>query len=86
MIIGRFNITDEYFGTRESAAWWDLGLKVEGESVAALSQYFDDLFAWTRETITYTHSQLHRTPYAEESTSPTAVSAQPYPATAGILA
>jgi cardiolipin synthase len=48
VIIGGFNITDDYFGTIEAGAWRDLGLKVEGDSVAALSKYFDDLFAWTQ--------------------------------------
>lgn len=48
VIIGGFNISDEYFGTVESGAWRDLGLQVEGESVACLVRYFDDLFAWTR--------------------------------------
>jgi cardiolipin synthase len=48
VIIGGFNVSDDYFGTVQSGAWRDLGLEVEGESVAALSQYFDDLFLWTR--------------------------------------
>jgi cardiolipin synthase len=46
VIIGGFNIADEYFGTIESGAWRDLGLLVEGESVASLAPYFDDLFRW----------------------------------------
>jgi cardiolipin synthase len=48
VIIGGFNISDEYFGTVESGAWRDLGLQVEGESVACLVRYYDDLFAWTQ--------------------------------------
>jgi cardiolipin synthase len=47
VIIGGFNVSDDYFGTHETGAWRDLGLKVEGESVAALAQYFDELFAWS---------------------------------------
>jgi cardiolipin synthase len=46
-IVGGYNIGDEYFGTIESGAWRDLGLEVEGPSVASLVQYFDDLFAWS---------------------------------------
>ena len=46
VIIGGFNIADEYFGTIESGAWRDLGLLVEGESVACLAPYYDDLFRW----------------------------------------
>ena len=45
-IVGGFNIGDEYFGTVESGAWRDLGLEVEGPSVASLSAYFDDMFLW----------------------------------------
>ena len=45
-IVGGFNIGDEYFGTIESGAWRDLGIEVEGPSVASLADYFDDLFAW----------------------------------------
>jgi len=46
VIIGGFNIADEYFGTIESGAWRDLGLLVEGEGVACLAPYYDDLFRW----------------------------------------
>jgi cardiolipin synthase len=46
VIIGGFNISDDYFGTLEEGAWRDLGLQVEGESVACLIRYFDDLFRW----------------------------------------
>jgi cardiolipin synthase len=46
VIIGGFNVSDDYFGTVESGAWRDLGLEVEGDSVACLVRYFDDLSAW----------------------------------------
>jgi cardiolipin synthase len=49
VIIGGFNVSDDYFGGLESGAWRDLGLKVEGASVAALAQYFDELFAWSQK-------------------------------------
>ena len=46
VIIGGFNIKDEYFGTIEEGAWRDLGLLVEGPGCACLVSYFDDLFKW----------------------------------------
>ena len=48
VIIGGFNVSDSYFGTVESGAWRDIGLRVEGPSVAYLTRYFDSLFQWTR--------------------------------------
>lgn len=48
VIIGGFNVADEYFGTVESGAWRDLGLEVEGEGVEPLTKYFDDLFRWAK--------------------------------------
>ena len=48
VIIGGFNISDEYFGTTASGAWRDIGLEVEGDSVGCLCRYFDDLFAWAK--------------------------------------
>jgi cardiolipin synthase len=48
VIIGGFNISDDYFGTVESGAWRDIGLLLEGERVKVLVKYFDELFAWTR--------------------------------------
>jgi cardiolipin synthase len=46
VIIGGFNISDDYFADERAGGWRDLGLQVEGESVACLTRYFDDLFAW----------------------------------------
>ena len=48
VIIGGFNIKDEYFGTIEEGAWRDLGLLVEGPGCACLTRYFDDLLKWAR--------------------------------------
>jgi cardiolipin synthase len=48
VIIGGFNVSDDYFGTAESGAWRDIGLEVEGDSVACLTHYFDGLFRWTQ--------------------------------------
>jgi cardiolipin synthase len=47
VIIGGFNVSDDYFGSVESGAWRDIGLRVEGHSVAYLTRYFDRLFKWT---------------------------------------
>jgi cardiolipin synthase len=48
VMIGGFNISDDYFGNAETGAWRDVGLEVEGESVSCLAAYFDDLFRWTQ--------------------------------------
>jgi cardiolipin synthase len=48
VIIGGFNVSDDYFGTVESGAWRDIGLRVEGASVACLAGYFDSLFEWAQ--------------------------------------
>ena len=45
-IIGGFNISSDYFGTIEEGAWRDLGLEVEGPSVACLVDYFEAVFGW----------------------------------------
>jgi cardiolipin synthase len=46
VMIGGFNVSDDYFGTIESGAWRDLGLLVEGDSVLCLVRYFDVFFEW----------------------------------------
>ncbi|MDQ8758021.1 phosphatidylserine/phosphatidylglycerophosphate/cardiolipin synthase family protein [Sphingosinicella sp. LHD-64] len=46
VIVGGFNIGADYFGTVAEGAWRDLGLLVEGDSVARPVAYFDDLFKW----------------------------------------
>jgi cardiolipin synthase len=48
VMIGGFNISDAYFGTVESGAWRDIGLQVEGDRVACLVSYFDELFRWAQ--------------------------------------
>jgi cardiolipin synthase len=49
VMIGGFNISDDYFGTVESGAWRDLGLEVDGPGVHCLTKYFDDLFDWAKK-------------------------------------
>jgi cardiolipin synthase len=48
VIIGGFNISDDYFGTTQSGAWRDLGLDLEGERVTCLVRYYDELFGWAQ--------------------------------------
>jgi cardiolipin synthase len=48
VIIGGFNISDDYFGPVAAGAWRDVGLEVEGDSVSCLAAYFDGLFRWTQ--------------------------------------
>ncbi len=43
IIIGGFNIEDDYFGTPKQQAWRDLGLLVEGAAAARMAGYFDAL-------------------------------------------
>jgi len=49
IIIGGFNVEDDYFGTPADAAWRDLGLLVEGPAAGRLAGYFDALHDWVRE-------------------------------------
>lgn len=46
VLIGGFNVEDDYFGTIEEGAWRDLGLLVDGPGTKCLAAYFDSLFAW----------------------------------------
>ena len=48
VLIGGFNIEDDYFETAEQAGWRDLGLLVEGPAAGRLVGYFDALADWTR--------------------------------------
>jgi cardiolipin synthase len=43
IIIGGFNIEDDYFGTPREQAWRDLGLLVEGPAASRMAGYFDAL-------------------------------------------
>ena len=48
VIIGGFNIEDDYF--EEGTGWRDLGLLVEGPAAERLVGYFDALAAWTHQS------------------------------------
>jgi len=43
IIVGGFNVEDDYFGTAADRAWRDLGLLVEGPAAARMGDYFDEL-------------------------------------------
>ena len=74
IIVGGFNIQDDYFGAPGSDGWRDLGLLVEGEAAARLTGYFDALWRWTlrpemfagvfrQSTMTFGTTTSARSPY-----------------------
>lgn len=48
IVIGGFNIQDDYFEGPGSCGWRDLGLLVEGPAAARLGGYFDALWRWAK--------------------------------------
>jgi cardiolipin synthase A/B len=46
VLVGGFNVADDYFGAVENGAWRDIGLLVEGPAAARLAPYYDKLIAW----------------------------------------
>ncbi len=49
IIVGGFNVEDDYFGTVADQAWRDLGLLIEGPAAGRLTGYFDALDEWVRD-------------------------------------
>lgn len=49
IIVGGFNIEDDYFGTAGEQAWRDLGLLLEGPAASRMAGYFDALEDWVRQ-------------------------------------
>jgi cardiolipin synthase len=47
VIVGGFNVSDDYFGATADQAWRDLGLLVEGPAAGRLAGYYDALAEWT---------------------------------------
>ncbi len=48
VMIGGFNVGDDYFVTEDKPSGWrDMGMIVEGPAVAALQRWFDGLADWT---------------------------------------
>lgn len=48
VLIGGFNIADDYFAPAGPTAWRDIGLIVAGPAAARLAPYFDQLMSWSR--------------------------------------
>lgn len=46
VLIGGFNIEDDYFKTADDGGWRDSGLLVEGPAAARLAPYYDTLMGW----------------------------------------
>jgi cardiolipin synthase len=46
ILIGGFNIEDDYFAAVEEGAWRDVGLLVEGPAASRLAPYYDKLIEW----------------------------------------
>lgn len=49
VIVGGFNIADDYFAPLDQGGWRDLGLLVEGPGAAGIGRYYDALFGWARD-------------------------------------
>lgn len=48
VLIGGFNIDDDYFLTADEGGWRDIGLIVDGPAAARLAPYYDDLMGWAK--------------------------------------
>ncbi len=48
IIVGGFNVEDDYFAGDAGGGWRDLGLLVEGPAAGRLVGYYDGLLAWSR--------------------------------------
>jgi len=46
VLIGGFNIEDDYFTTADKGGWRDTGLLIEGPAAARLAPYYDALMDW----------------------------------------
>ena len=49
VLVGGFNIADDYFLTAAEGGWRDLGLLLEGPAAGPLAVYFDELVAWSHQ-------------------------------------
>jgi cardiolipin synthase A/B len=47
ILIGGFNIEDDYFTTPAEGGWRDIGLMIEGSAAARTLPYYDALIAWS---------------------------------------
>lgn len=48
VLIGGFNIEDDYFTTADAGGWRDTGLLIEGPAAGRLAPYYDALMDWAR--------------------------------------
>jgi len=48
VIVGGFNVENDYFGDPADGAWRDLGLEVRGPAAARMAAYYDALENWIR--------------------------------------
>ena len=46
ILVGGFNVADDYFGSVDIGAWRDIGLLIEGKAGARLAPYYDKLIDW----------------------------------------
>ena len=49
VLIGGFNIEDDYFKRADEGGWRDIGLIVAGPAAARLAPYYDELMAWSQK-------------------------------------
>jgi len=47
VLIGGFNIADDYFATTAEGGWRDIGLLIEGPAAGRTLEYFDALIGWS---------------------------------------
>ena len=68
VLIGGFNVEDDYFKTADEGGWRDTGLLVEGPAAARLAPYYDALMDWAMarnsklrdlRAIIHRHSETH---------------------------
>lgn len=63
VLIGGFNVEDDYFITADDGGWRDIGLMVDGPAAARLMPYFDALMDWAmtkRSKIRDLRALIHR--------------------------
>ena len=72
LLLGGFNVEDAYFGLPEDDAWADLGLLIDGPQVAAMTNWYGQLWRWAstkrqrfrtlRRMVRHWHPSLHHDP------------------------
>lgn len=72
LLLGGFNVEDDYFGLPEDDAWVDLGVIVEGPQVGAMTNWYGQMWRWVstkrqrfrtlRRMVRHWHPSLHHDP------------------------